>query len=66
MARHFARHSLRSVAEHFRRDPVVISEGLGKLISRLREKENLRERINKLGQENEIIIKSVSIKYFIA
>jgi hypothetical protein len=50
LARHLTRHSLKSVAEHFRRDPVVISQGVGKLELRLREEENLRGRINELAE----------------
>ncbi len=50
LARRLARHSLRSVAEHFRRDPVVISQGVGKLESRLREEESLRGRIDELAE----------------
>jgi hypothetical protein len=44
LARRLARYSLKLVAGHFRRDPVAISQGVGKLEWRLREDENLRNR----------------------
>jgi chromosomal replication initiation ATPase DnaA len=50
LARRLTGHSLKSVAEHFGRDPVVISQGVGKLESRLGEDENLRGRINELTE----------------
>ena len=43
-------HSLRSIAGHFGRDPEGISQGVGKLESRLREDENLQGRINELTE----------------
>jgi hypothetical protein len=50
LARRLTGHSFKSVAEHFGRDPVAISQGVGKLESRLREDENLRGRINELTE----------------
>ena len=50
LARRLAGHSLKSVAEHFRRDPVAISQGVGKLESRLREDKNLTRRITELEE----------------
>ncbi len=50
LARRLTGHSLRSVAEHFGRDPVAISQGVGKLESTLREEANLRGRINELTE----------------
>jgi hypothetical protein len=50
LARRLSGHSLKSVAEHFGRDPVAISQGVGKLEWRLREDENLRGRINGLTE----------------
>jgi len=44
-------HSLKSVAEHFGRDPVAISQGVGKLESRLREDKKLRGKINELTEK---------------
>jgi chromosomal replication initiation ATPase DnaA len=49
LARRLTGHSLKSVAEHFGRDPVAISQGVGKLESRLREDENLGSRITELA-----------------
>jgi hypothetical protein len=43
-------HTLKSAAGQFGRDPVAISQGVGKLESRLREDENLRDRINDLTE----------------
>jgi chromosomal replication initiation ATPase DnaA len=53
LARGLTGHSLRSVAEHFGREPVAISQGVGKLESRLREDQNLRGRINELTENLE-------------
>jgi chromosomal replication initiation ATPase DnaA len=50
LARRLTGHSLKSVAEHFGRDPVAISQGVGKLESRLREDENLGSRITELAE----------------
>ena len=52
LARRLTGHSLKSVAEHehFGRDPVAISQGAGKLESRLREDENLGSRITELAE----------------
>ena len=50
LARRLTGHSLKSVAEHFGRDPVAISQGVGKLESRLREDENLGRRITELAE----------------
>ena len=50
LARRLAGNSLKSVAEHFGRDPVAISQGVGKLETRLREDENLRGRIKELAE----------------
>jgi len=41
----------KSVAEHFGRDPVAISQGVGKLESRLREDGNLGSRITELAEK---------------
>ena len=51
LARCMAGHSLKSVAEHFGRDPVAVSQGVGKLELRLREDGNLRGRINELAEK---------------
>ena len=50
LARRLARHTLKSVAEHFGRDPVAISQGVRKLELKLQEDENLRSRINELAE----------------
>jgi chromosomal replication initiation ATPase DnaA len=50
LARRLTGCSLKSVAEHFGRDPVAISQGVGKLESRLREDENLGRRITELAE----------------
>jgi chromosomal replication initiation ATPase DnaA len=42
--------SLKSVAEHFGRDPVAISQGVGKLESRLREDKKLRGKIDEVTE----------------
>ena len=41
---------MKSVARHFGRDPVAISQGVGKLEWRLSEEENLRERMAQLTE----------------
>jgi hypothetical protein len=41
---------LKSVAEHFGRDPVAISQGVGKLETTLREDEKLESRITGLAE----------------
>jgi len=46
LAKHLTSYSLKSVAEHFGLDPVAISQGVGKLESRLREDKTLRGKIN--------------------
>jgi chromosomal replication initiation ATPase DnaA len=51
LARRLTGHSLKSVAEHFGRDPVAISQGVGKLETRLREDENLGRRITGLAEK---------------
>ena len=50
LARRLTGYSLKSVAEHFGRDPVAISQGVGKLESRLREDENMRRRITESAE----------------
>ena len=50
LARRLTGHTLKWVAEHFGRDPVAISQGVGKLESNLREDENLKSRINELTE----------------
>jgi hypothetical protein len=50
LAKRLTGYSLKSVAEHFGRDPVAISQGVGKLESRLREDENLGRRITELAE----------------
>jgi len=42
---------LKSVAEHFGQDPVAISQGVGKLETRLREDEDLGRRITNLAEK---------------
>jgi len=42
---------LKSVAEHFGRDPAAISQGVGKLETRLREDEKLGSRITELAEK---------------
>jgi hypothetical protein len=42
--------SLKSVTEHFGRDPAAISQGVRKLESRLREDKNLGSRITELAE----------------
>ena len=42
---------LKSVAEHFGRDPVAISQGVGKLETTLREDEKLESRITGLAEK---------------
>jgi putative transposase len=51
LARRLTGHSLKSVADHFGRDPVAISQGVGKLEMRFREDENLRNRITDLAEK---------------
>ena len=50
LARGLAGHSLKSVAEHFGRDPVAISQGVGKLETRLRGDEHLGNKITELAE----------------
>ena len=50
LARRLTRHSLKSVADYFGRDPVAISQGVGKLESRLREDKDLEGRITELAE----------------
>ena len=50
LARRLSGHSLKSVAEHFGRGAVAISQGVGKLEWRLPEDENLRGRVNGLAE----------------
>jgi len=50
LARRLTGYSLKSVAEHFGRDPVAISQGVGKLETRLREDEKLESRITGLAE----------------
>jgi len=50
LARRLAGRSLKSVADHFRRDPVAISQGVGKIESRLREDKDLARRITELEE----------------
>jgi hypothetical protein len=48
LPKHLAWHSLKSVTEHFGRDPVVIRQGVGKVKFRVRENENFWGKINEL------------------
>ena len=50
LARHLTGYPLKSVAEHFGRDPVAISQGVGKLELGLRKDENLERRITELAE----------------
>ena len=50
LARRLPGHSLKSVAEHFGRDPVAIGQGVGKLERRLREDVNSGSRITELAE----------------
>jgi len=49
-ARRLTGYFLKSVAGHFGRDPVAISQGEGKLELRLREDEDLGKRITELAE----------------
>ena len=51
LARRLTGYSLKSVADHFGRDPLAISQGVGKLETRLREDENLGRRITGLAEK---------------
>ncbi len=51
LARRLTGYPLKSVAEHFGRDPVAISQGVGKLETRLREDDNLGRRITDLVEK---------------
>ena len=50
LAKRLTRHSLKSVAEHFKRDPVAISQGVGKLEAKLREDKKLRGKIDEVTE----------------
>jgi len=50
LARRLTGLSLKSVAEHFGRDPVAINQGVGKLESKLREDKELARRIKGLEE----------------
>ena len=43
--------SLKSVAEHFGRDPIAIGQGVGKLEARLHEDAHLGRRITDLAEK---------------
>jgi len=49
LARGLTGYSLKSVADHFGRDPAAISQGVGKVKTRLREDKNLGKRITELA-----------------
>ena len=51
LARRLTGYSLKSVADHFGRDPLAISQGVGKLETRLREDEDLGRRITNLAEK---------------
>ena len=51
LARRLTGYSLKSVADHFGRDPLAISQGVGKLETRLREGENLGRRLTNLAEK---------------
>lgn len=47
LARKLGGYQIKAVAEHFHRDPVVISQGVGKLEEKLKEQRLFLKRVNR-------------------
>ena len=48
MARKLGGHKVRSIAEHFNRDPVVISQGIKRLERKFKEVKGFAEKITRI------------------